>query len=239
MRTGDCGMFLAMVAAVTLGPTASRTEERHKEFNAWTSQGTSASPIVSGVVVSVSDGDSITVLAGGQRLPIRLEGIDCPEGGQPYGVEAEEFTRQLLLGRTVSFRVKERDDYGRLVARAYLADEDVSVTLVKRGFAWHFRRYSDDRRIETAEREARKAKLGLWVDPKARPPWSWRQDSPGSIKRAAPSHSPLHGNPASRLVHSASCRHYNCRACTVTFQSVGDALAAGYRLGACCTDYRR
>jgi endonuclease YncB( thermonuclease family) len=38
-----------------------------------------------GVVVSVHDGDTLTVLVGKQEVKVRLAEIDAPEVGQPYG----------------------------------------------------------------------------------------------------------------------------------------------------------
>jgi len=54
-----------------------------------------AAQTVSGKVVGVSDGDSLTLLVQGNRqIKVRLEGIDAPETGQ-------EFSRELE-GRTFS-----------------------------------------------------------------------------------------------------------------------------------------
>ena len=38
----------------------------------------------SGKCVGVSDGDTIKVLRDGREARIRLEGIDCPESGEPF-----------------------------------------------------------------------------------------------------------------------------------------------------------
>ena len=38
----------------------------------------------SGQCVAVSDGDTIKVLRAGREARIRLEGIDCPESGEPF-----------------------------------------------------------------------------------------------------------------------------------------------------------
>lgn len=199
------------------------------------------SELNTGVVVQVIDGDSVTVLAGRSRLPIRLEGIDCPEGGQPYGNEAERFTRSLLLNRPVELRPKEWDDYGRLVARMWIDNTDVAMMLVEQGFAWHFRRYSDDPHLAAAERRARQARRGLWGESNPTPPWLWRPSLPNSLvpPLTPREDGPFHGNFHSRVAHRSSCRHYNCKACTVTFTSLAAALAAGYRLGACCTSDRQ
>lgn len=50
-------------------------------------------------VVSVADGDTITVLHNGQQKEIRLYGIDCPEKGQNQGEQVTALTAAVALGR--------------------------------------------------------------------------------------------------------------------------------------------
>lgn len=40
---------------------------------------------------------------------------------------------------------------------------------------------------------------------------------------------PLHGNVRSQVFHAPGCRYYDCKQCSAVFQTVDDALAAGYR----------
>ena len=71
-----------------------------------------------GTVISVHDGDSMRVQrADGAVVTIRIYGIDCPEIGQPYGKEARDLTRGLLLGKTVEVTPAQKSkSYGRQVA---------------------------------------------------------------------------------------------------------------------------
>lgn len=55
-------------------------------------------------VVGVSDGDTITVLAGTEQVKVRLYGIDCPERGQPFGGKARQLTSELAFGKVVTVR---------------------------------------------------------------------------------------------------------------------------------------
>ena len=41
----------------------------------------------SGKCVGVSDGDTIKVLRDGREAKVRLEGIDCPESGEPFSAK--------------------------------------------------------------------------------------------------------------------------------------------------------
>jgi endonuclease YncB( thermonuclease family) len=195
--------------------------------------------------VGVLDGDSIEVLRGGRSVQVRLSGIDAPERGQAFSSRAKQALGDLVSGREVEVAVETTDAYGRLVARVRVGGVDTSVEMVRRGLAWHYRRYSDDPALAGAEAAARVARVGLWSDPGAVPPWSYRHASstsaaplPGAA--AAPAASgPLrpgevHGNTSSRLFHVASCPNFGCRNCTARFPSAAAAQAAGYRPAGCC-----
>ena len=97
-----------------------------------------------GIVTRVADGDTIQVSSGGSYYRVRLEGIDCPESGQPFSQVARNFTRQLAFDQPVSVKVLDIDQYGRLVARVTSRGKDVSFELAKAGLAWHFTQYSSD-----------------------------------------------------------------------------------------------
>ena len=129
-----------------------------------------------GRVVSVSDGDTITVIhyGGGER--IRLNGIDCPEKGQPFGNTARRFTSALVFGKEVTVQAKNTDQYGRTVADVILSDgRSLNRELVVAGLAWWYRKYSKDESLGQLEKEARAARRGLWADPEPDPPWKWRK----------------------------------------------------------------
>jgi endonuclease YncB( thermonuclease family) len=69
------------------------------------------------VLSGVSDGDTITVLRERAAVEIRLDGIDCPEGGQDFGQRAKQFTSALVFGKTVTVDGHDVDRHGRLIAR--------------------------------------------------------------------------------------------------------------------------
>ena len=66
-------------------------------------------------VLSIGDGDTISVLEWGQTLKVRLACIDAPETAQsPYGIASRNQLKALLpLGSTVSLRVQAVDRHGR------------------------------------------------------------------------------------------------------------------------------
>jgi len=68
-------------------------------------------------VVSVHDGDSITVLIDNRREKVRLIGIDAPELDQvPWGVQAMDALRGLVDSKTVRLEtdITIRDQYMRI-----------------------------------------------------------------------------------------------------------------------------
>jgi micrococcal nuclease len=130
-----------------------------------------------GRVVAVHDGDTISVLREGRSVRLRLHDIDCPELGQvlrPRG-EADDLRAGLQAGcPPVHVVPVDIDQYGRLVARAFVGSTSINLELVRRGFAWHFTRNARDAALANAERAARSARRGLWADPRPIPPWTWR-----------------------------------------------------------------
>ena len=128
---------------------------------------------------------------------------------------------------------KEKDRYGRLVARVRINGKDVSLELVKAGLAWHYKEYSSDPTLSGAERQARAEGLGVWSLADPIPPWEQRRGDSGTWERAVES-SPqsgtvYHGNTNSRIYHDSGCRYYNCKNCTREFRSKEEAHGAGYR----------
>ena len=137
--------------------------------------------VLLGHVVGVSDGDTITVLdESKQRHVIRLMGIDAPEKAQAFGQKAKQSLSELVFDKDVSVTWFKRDRYGRTVGQVRLDDTDVCLEQIKRGLAWHYKQYQreqseDDRsRYADAEKEARSARIGLWVDDKPTEPSKFR-----------------------------------------------------------------
>ena len=131
-------------------------------------------------VVSVADGDTLTVLHDDRKVRVRLFGIDCPEKGQPFGTEARRFTTGLALGKEVTVIEKDIDRYGRIVATMVLADgRNLNNEIVATGWAWWYKRYAPgDEVLQRLEAQARKDRRGLWAETASVPPWEWRKQVP-------------------------------------------------------------
>ena len=77
-------------------------------------------------VARVEDADTLMVEGkDGREVPVRLWGIDAPEGRQPYGQAATEAAEEITSGETVEVDVAGRDRYGRIVGRVRVGDTDL------------------------------------------------------------------------------------------------------------------
>jgi len=133
---------------------------------------------LSGMVVKIADGDTLTLLvAGNRQVKIRLAEIDTPESHQPYGQKAKQALAGLVFSKTITADVQTTDRYGRSVARVYAGTLDVNAELVRSGTAWVYRKYAKDPSLYELEEQAREKKRGLWALPENQriPPWEWRK----------------------------------------------------------------
>ncbi|MHC1699342.1 MAG: thermonuclease family protein [Geobacteraceae bacterium] len=144
-----------------------------------------------GVVIKISDGDTIQLNSGGTKLRIRLFGIDAPETekrnkrtgnisktGQPYGNEAGKALRDKIMGQKVKIDVMDIDKYKRLVSLVWLGNRNINQEMVHDGYAWAYRKYLD--RVYASEfiafeERARAKRLGLWQEYNPQPPWEFRK----------------------------------------------------------------
>lgn len=81
-------------------------------------------------VVSVNDGDTITVLRDGRQVKIRLYGIDSPEKGQDFGQKARQLTAALVAGRSVDIEQMDTDRYGRIVGLVEVNGQSLNNLIV-------------------------------------------------------------------------------------------------------------
>jgi endonuclease YncB( thermonuclease family) len=71
---------------------------------------------LTGRVVGVHDGDTITVLdADRTQHKIRLTGIDAPESKQAFGSRSKQHLSSLVYNRQVMVEWEKHDRYGRTV----------------------------------------------------------------------------------------------------------------------------
>ena len=78
-----------------------------------------------------------------------------------------------MLDKHVLVKWTGKDGYGRIFGHIYIGSDWVNKQMVQRGWAWHYKGYSNDAVLAQAEVNARKAKVGLWADPAA--PWNYQK----------------------------------------------------------------
>ncbi len=112
------------------------------------------------------------------KIPIRLAGIDAPEGAhfgrpaQPFSTDALTWLSNYILGKRVHAKVYRRDQYDRIVAtvhvRQFLFRRDVSLEMLKMGLATTYEAKSGaefggrEEKYKAAEAVAKARKLGIW-----------------------------------------------------------------------------
>jgi endonuclease YncB( thermonuclease family) len=134
---------------------------------------------VSATVLSIGDGDTISVRQAGKALTVRLACIDAPETAQsPWGQQARRYLQQRLpIGRKVSLYVKTTDRYGRMVAEV-IDDININLVMVEDGQAFAYRQYlsgCDAKEYLDAEFRASRRRYGVWrVEGGIARPWNFR-----------------------------------------------------------------
>lgn len=129
----------------------------------------------SGKVVSIADGDTITVLVDNTQHRIRLQHIDAPESHQDYGTKSKQALADKVFGKTVKVVWRERDKYKRILGEIFLDDRNINLEMTQEGWAWHYLQYSKDPTYAKAEKDAREKMLGLWAGKNPIPPWDFRK----------------------------------------------------------------
>ena len=181
------GVFLGLAAILVLLGLRSRRRQGEPETGRSPASDTGARPPLPeiGSVITgkayVTDGDGLRV----SRQTIRIAGIDAPEHDQPathrdgYRIEHGKRVKSALIravgGKRVRVSVEGHDRYDRVVGTVTCDDKDVGEWLVHSGYA--FAEYGDQ--YKQVEREAKRAKRGMWGYPEFWHPQDWRRRSPG------------------------------------------------------------
>jgi len=142
----------------------------------------SAGARLAGEVISVADGDTLTVFNREARTThkVRLAHIDAPEKAQPFGSRAKQALSAICFGKQAKVLVVDADRYGRNVGQVSCDGIDATQKMVADGMAWVYRKYAPrESELLALEQNARADKRGLWVDGNAIPPWEFRRFNGG------------------------------------------------------------
>lgn len=94
--------------------------------------------------------------------------IDAPELAQrPWGIESRDHLRAITPRRVILIS-KDKDRYGRTVGEILADDparEHLNLAQVASGNAAVYPKYCSDRSYYATERQARRARLGVWERP--------------------------------------------------------------------------
>lgn len=136
--------------------------------------------LINKLYLEIEDGD--TVVYRGDY--IRFLGVDTPEirnpdvgiyEDQPYGREAEEFTRrEIMKAKTVTFIPAGVDRYGRTLAHLFVDGYPLSLKIVEAGYGYEtVSSFGDNGFPDIAEKILNAAKLHR--DLPFENPWYWRK----------------------------------------------------------------
>ncbi len=139
-----------------------------------TSAGTAVGALVP--VISVIDGDTIAVRIDGERVKVRLIGVDTPETRKPntpvqcFGPQATSKMQSLVQSRSVPLQADpsqgDRDQYDRSLRHVFTSDgANVAQVLIAGGFGREYTynsAYAFQGQFRAAQVAAQKAKSGLW-----------------------------------------------------------------------------
>jgi len=135
-----------------------------------------------GIVVGVTDGDTITVLDGDRKQhKVSLAGIDAPEKHQGFAERSKQHLANLAIKKQVTLDCYKTDQYKRKVCRVWAEGKDVALAQVQAGLAWHYKRFEKEQTATEraayakAEDDARSSRSGLWQSDRPVPPWEFRQ----------------------------------------------------------------
>ena len=135
----------------------------------------------------VTDGDTITVVTDGQKVTIRLVGIDAPEKsrgkhqiGQPFSQTSTKHLAGLVLNKPVDIVSYGTDQYGRTLGVVYVDGKDVNLEMVRAGLAEVYSgrpaKGFDNGPYQKAEDAAHNAGKGMWsLGDKYISPKEWRK----------------------------------------------------------------
>ena len=153
---------------------------------------TASAATLSGKVVEVSDGDTITITNLNRLVKVRILGVDAPDAQQPFADVAKQHLSDLILTRFVSVEYSGLVQHNYLLGKVFYRDNDIGAQMLRDGVAWFDKttgRLSDvDRQIYSqCEQAARAEHRGLWQDANPIAPWDFKEQEAARVAAAQPS----------------------------------------------------
>jgi micrococcal nuclease len=110
-------------------------------------------------ICSVQDGDTLK-LCNGQK--IQLFGINAPEVQQPFGPDAREHLKAMVIDKEVDISGCMSRGWYRKMCNVTMSGKDLQAEMVKMGYAFDFSKYSGGK-YQQLQNEAKQGKMGMWV----------------------------------------------------------------------------
>ena len=187
-----------------------------------------AIPPIEGRVISVADGDTLTVLDVAKvRHKIRLAEIDAPESKQPFGQRAKQELLRICSDKQAVVQVSDIDRYGRSVGYVHCEGAHANLMLLSAGLAWFYVNYGVSPEFKKEEEKARGDKKGLWVEANAIAPWDWRR---GQRANSVEESADVVKKSKSGICHDTSSKWYWKTKNYTPFASIAACLKSGGRL---------
>ena len=129
--------------------------------------------------VTVIDGDTIRL----GDVKIRFSGIDAPEINQTCvasegKVACGKISKDILIAKVTNNKIscsdEGKDVYGRILGECFVNGESLSSYLVREGFAFAYRKYSNN--YIQDEEYAKFNNLGMW-SMEFEYPWDYRSNN--------------------------------------------------------------
>jgi endonuclease YncB( thermonuclease family) len=139
---------------------------------------TSVHPVLTGKVVSVQSGDSLTIVdQSNTQHRVHLYGTEAPLKGQPFANESRQSLTTKTLDKTVRVKAMHAERNGAISGKVAVSGGTHYVNLqqVREGMAWHHLGGGHNTKLAVAEAKAKNARRGLWSEANPVAPWRFRQ----------------------------------------------------------------
>lgn len=155
-----------------------------------------AGPAYACMVVSVADGDTLTLFCDGKKRVVDIAEIDAPELQQEFGTRSRQSLSDMCLRRNAELHDEREIGPDHVVARVICEGVPAGPEQLRRGMAWVSETHAEDKTLYVAQNIARHAGRGLWSGEAPVAPWEWRRvvaaneaqtaAKPRAARRAAP-----------------------------------------------------
>lgn len=135
---------------------------------------------LTGRVVDIADGNTLTLLVGRQPYKIQIAAIDAPERHQAWGDQSKTNLSRLTLNRTAVANCSRLERWDHQACHVTVNGIDIGLQQIKEGMAWwvrqdtHTQSAEDQSAYESAELMAKMRRMGLWGATNPVPPWEFR-----------------------------------------------------------------